>query len=35
MLINAGVIRVVISNDYNDPLSKEMLSEAKIEVIVR
>jgi len=35
MLINAGVIRVVVSNDYNDLLSKEMLSEAKIEVIVQ
>lgn len=35
MMINAGVVRVVISNDYNDPLSKEMLDEAGIEVIVR
>jgi len=35
MLINAGVVRVVISHDYNDILSKEMLSEANIEVIVR
>jgi dCMP deaminase len=35
MMINAGVVRVVISNDYNDPLSKEMLDEAGIGVIVR
>ncbi len=35
MMINAGVVRVVISNDYNDPLSKEMLDEAGIEVVVR
>jgi dCMP deaminase len=35
MLINAGVVHVVISNDYNDPLSKEMLTEANIEVTVR
>jgi dCMP deaminase len=35
MLINAGVVHVVISNDYNDHLSKEMLKEANIEVVVR
>lgn len=35
MLINAGIVRIVVSNDYNDPLSKEMLTEAKIEVAIR
>jgi len=35
MLINAGVVRVVVSNDYHDPLAKEMLTEAEIEVTLR
>jgi dCMP deaminase len=33
MLINAGIIRIVFEGDYPDGLSKEMLAEAKIEVI--
>lgn len=32
MLINAGVMRIVAQSDYADKLSKEMLSEAGIEV---
>jgi dCMP deaminase len=33
MLINAGVIRIVVNGDYHDPLSEEMLAEARIEVL--
>jgi dCMP deaminase len=32
MLINAGIIRIVVNGNYHDPLSEEMLAEAKIEV---
>ena len=33
MLINAGIVRIVVNGDYRDPLSEEMLAEAKIEVL--
>ncbi len=35
MLINAGVVGAVVSNDYHDPLAKDMLTEAGIEVRLR
>ena len=35
MLINAGVVGAVVSNDYHDPLAKDMLTEAGIEVTLR
>jgi len=34
MLINAGIRQVVCSSDYPDELSKEMLQEAGIEIVV-
>jgi dCMP deaminase len=34
MLLNAGVVRVVVEGDYPDPLAKEMLAEAGMEVEV-
>jgi dCMP deaminase len=34
MLINAGVRRVVIADDYPDPMSKQMLDEAQVQVEV-
>lgn len=34
MLLNAGVERVVVEGDYPDPLAKEMLAEAGMEVEV-
>jgi dCMP deaminase len=33
MLINAGVVRIVVNGKYQDQLSEEMLTEAKIEVV--
>ncbi len=33
MLINAGVARIVVNGNYQDQLSEEMLTEAKIEVV--
>jgi len=33
MIINAGIVRIVITDDYRDPLAEEMLAEAHIEVI--
>jgi len=33
MLINAGILRIVYLEGYSDPLAKEMLDEAEIEVI--
>jgi dCMP deaminase len=33
MLINAGISKIVYLEGYPDPLAKEMLHEAKIEVI--
>lgn len=33
MIINAEIKRIVYDSDYNDPLSKEMLEEAGIEVV--
>ena len=33
MIINARIERIVIEGDYPDPLAREMLKEAKVEVI--
>ena len=33
MLINAEIKRIVYDSDYQDPLSKELLQESKIEVV--
>ncbi len=33
MLINAGISKIVYLEGYSDPLAKEMLDEAKIEVV--
>ena len=33
MIINAGIVRIVIRNDYSDPLATQMLEEAGISVI--
>jgi dCMP deaminase len=33
MIINAGIVRIVIGDDYRDVLAEEMLAEAHIEVI--
>lgn len=33
MLINAGIKKIVYLGDYSDKLSKEMLEEAKIEIV--
>jgi dCMP deaminase len=33
MIINAGIVRIVIGDDYRDLLAEEMLAEAHIEVI--
>jgi len=33
MLINAGISKIVYLEGYSDPLAKEMLEEAKIEVV--
>ena len=33
MIINAGIKRIVYEDSYPDPLSKEMLAEAEVEVI--
>ncbi|NQS89953.1 cytidine deaminase [Patescibacteria group bacterium] len=33
MIINAGIKKVFFKGDYPDPLAKEMLAEAKIELI--
>lgn len=33
MLINSELKKIVYDSDYNDPLSKEMLDESKIEVV--
>jgi dCMP deaminase len=35
MIINAGIVRIVVGDDYRDSLAEEMLTEAKIEVIRR
>ncbi len=35
MLINVGVVRVVVEDDYPDDLSKRLLREAGIEVLVK
>ena len=34
MLINGGIVRIVAAQDYPDALAKEMLEEAKIEVVI-
>jgi dCMP deaminase len=34
MLINGGIARIVAAQDYPDALAKEMLDEARIEVVV-
>ena len=34
MLINGGIVRIVAAQDYPDALAKEMLDEARIEVVV-
>ena len=34
MLINGGIVRIVAAEDYPDALAKEMLDEAKVEVVV-
>jgi dCMP deaminase len=33
MIINAGIVRIVIRDDYSDPLAAQMLEEAGISVI--
>lgn len=33
MIINAGIVRIVIRDDYSDPLAAQMLKEAEISVI--
>ena len=33
MIINARIERIVIEGDYPDPLAREMLKEAKVEVV--
>jgi deoxycytidylate deaminase len=33
MIINAGIVRIVIRDDYSDPLATQMLEEAGISVI--
>ncbi len=35
MLINVGVVKVVVQDDYPDDLSKRLLKEAGIEVVVK
>jgi dCMP deaminase len=35
MIINAGIVRIVITDDYRDALAEEMLAEAHIEVTRR
>jgi dCMP deaminase len=33
MIINAGIVRIVYQSGYADPLSREMLAEAGIELV--
>src|SRR5450759_893820 len=33
MIINAGIVRIVIRDNYSDPLAAEMLKEAEISVV--
>lgn len=33
MLINAGIVRIVYKEGYSDPLSREMLAEAQVELL--
>lgn len=33
MIINAGIVRIVYQSGYADPLSREMLAEAQVELV--
>lgn len=33
MIINAGIVRIVYKEGYSDPLSREMLAEAQVELL--